>query len=182
MAGRGPAARRGHRRGLHPVRAPLRTTPLLWLSMVDVQQGDGLILRTPTGKVVFIDDNKLFARFVANAFPGSSDGSPVVVDAMLITHGDADHFAGLSELRHSERLKGDHARKRVLVAPKRVYHNGLVKRPTTDPATGKDRADKAMFGATVERDGQLWITELVDEITGVPPPSATRNSTPGPRH
>jgi hypothetical protein len=155
--------------------ALLRTTPLLWLSMVDVQQGDGLILRTPTGKVVFIDggDNKLFARFVANAFPGSSDGSPVLVDAMLITHGDADHFAGLSELRDSETLKGDHARKRVFVAPKRIYHNGLIKRPTKDPATGKDRADKAMFGTTVERDGQLWITDLVDEITGVP--TAERN-------
>ena len=144
---RGPAG--GTVEGFIRSGAPLRTTPLLWLSMVEVQQGDGLILRTPTGKVVFIDggDNKLFARFVANAFPGSSDGSPLVVDAMLITRGDADHFAGLSALRHSERLKGDHARKRVLVAPKRVYHNGLVKRPTTDPATGKDRADKAMFGA-----------------------------------
>src|SRR5215217_8105541 len=85
---------------------PLRDEGLLRLAMVDVQQGDGLILQTPDDKVMFIDggDNKLFARFVASAFAGTSDAKPVVVDAMLITHGDADHFEGLSELRKSETL------------------------------------------------------------------------------
>jgi len=40
---------------------------ILKLSMVDVQQGDGLILETPSGKIIFIDggDNKLFARYAA---------------------------------------------------------------------------------------------------------------------
>jgi hypothetical protein len=48
---------------------PLRHSGLR-LAMVDVQQGDGLMLQTPDHKVVFIDggDNKLFARFVAAAF------------------------------------------------------------------------------------------------------------------
>jgi beta-lactamase superfamily II metal-dependent hydrolase len=153
----------------------LRDSGLLRLAMIDVQQGDGLILQTPDDKIVFIDggDNVLFARFVAAAFSGTSDDNPAIIDAMVITHGDADHFAGLSQLRKSETLPAAKARKRVFVAPKRVYHNGLVKRPSTDPATGKARKDEAMFGTTVEKDGQLYITDLVDDIADVP--SAERN-------
>jgi hypothetical protein len=49
----------------------LRHTGLLRLSMVDVQQGDGLILETPEGRVMFIDggDNQLFARHANARFP-----------------------------------------------------------------------------------------------------------------
>ena len=48
----------------------LRPTGILKLSMVDVQQGDGMILESPSGKIVFIDggDNKLFARHAAARF------------------------------------------------------------------------------------------------------------------
>ncbi len=153
----------------------LREAGLLRLAMVDVQQGDGLILQTPDNKVVFIDggDNKLFARFAAGAFPGTSDDHPLIVDAIVITHGDADHFQGLSELRRSEALDGVKAHKRVFVAPKRVYHNGLVKRPSNDPATGRARPDTAMFGATVDHLGRLYAVELVDDIDDVP--EAQRN-------
>ncbi|SDA59424.1 MBL fold metallo-hydrolase [Sinorhizobium sp. NFACC03] len=82
----------------------LRDTGLPRLSMVDVQQGDGLILETPEGKVIFIDggDNQLFARHANARFPNTSDTDPLVVDLILITHGDADHFEGLVELRKSE--------------------------------------------------------------------------------
>ncbi len=41
--------------------------------------------------------------------------------------GDADHFSGLTEIFKSE--KNAEPRKRLFIAPKRVYHNGLVKRP-----------------------------------------------------
>ena len=43
---------------------------VLKFSMVDVQQGDGMILESPSGKIVFIDggDNKLFARHAAARF------------------------------------------------------------------------------------------------------------------
>lgn len=74
----------------------LREEGLLRLAMVDVQQGDGLILQTPDNKVMFIDrgDNKLFARFVAAAFPDTSDAEPVVVDAMVITQRRRRSFRG----------------------------------------------------------------------------------------
>ena len=146
----------------------LRQSGLLRLSMVDVQQGDGLILQTPSDKVVFIDggDNKLFARRVAKAFPGTSDNAPLIVDAMVITHGDADHFAGLNELRISE-TKAPTDAKKVFVAPKRVYHNGIVKRPGKT-STGTRRKEVEMFGGTLQHNGVLYVTDLVDDIRAVP--------------
>ncbi len=41
----------------------VRDKGVLKFSMVDVQQGDGMVLETPEGKIVFIDggDNQLFA-------------------------------------------------------------------------------------------------------------------------
>ena len=41
------------------------------------------------------------------------------------THGDADHFEGLTEIHSSESNK--EPKKRLFIAPERVYHNGLVK-------------------------------------------------------
>ncbi|MCB1037617.1 MAG: competence protein, partial [Acidobacteria bacterium] len=91
----------GHVTGFIPANAPLRDQGVLKLSMVDVQQGDGMILETPGGKVVFIDggDNKLFARHAAARFlhRKTSAENPLEVDAILVTHGDADHFDGLND-------------------------------------------------------------------------------------
>ncbi|MDE0830418.1 MAG: hypothetical protein OSB03_14560 [Vicinamibacterales bacterium] len=73
-----------------------RPTGVLSVSMVDVQQGDGLILETPDGKIVFIDggDNKLFARHAAARYRHrqSTNDTPLEIDAIVVTHGDADHF------------------------------------------------------------------------------------------
>src|SRR5262245_28669349 len=85
---------------------PFRTRDkgVLKFSMVDVQQGDGMVLETPPDandktQLVFIDggDNKLFARHVAARYRHlpSSATNPLEVDLILITHGDADHFEGL---------------------------------------------------------------------------------------
>jgi hypothetical protein len=47
---------------------------VLKADFVDVQQGDGAVLETPEGKVVLVDggENKLFARYLARRFQGSS--------------------------------------------------------------------------------------------------------------
>ncbi|MCT2398828.1 ComEC/Rec2 family competence protein [Novosphingobium mangrovi (ex Huang et al. 2023)] len=147
--------------------AKLRDTPILKLSMIDVQQGDGLILETPGGKVIFIDggDNQLFARHAAARFRGTSDASPLVVDLMLVTHGDADHFDGLNDLRRSE--TDSRARKRIFVAPRRYYHNGIVKRPGSKP-DGTRRRDVEKLGSTTEVGGETFITGLVDDPGALP--------------
>lgn len=146
--------------------AKLRDTGILRLSMVDVQQGDGLILDTPGGQVVFIDagDNQLFARHAAARYRGTSAANPLVVDAVVVTHGDADHFAGLNEFGKSETHAT--ARKRVFMTARRVYHNGLAKRP--GKKNGKKRPDVEMFGATTaDAGGRPYATELVDDIRAV---------------
>jgi beta-lactamase superfamily II metal-dependent hydrolase len=158
---------------LRPAGAP----GVLRLSMVDVQQGDGLVLETPSGKIMLVDggDNKLFARHVAARYRHrrASAAKPLEVEAILVTHGDADHFDGLSELRRSEALPERKANKRVFLRPKRVLHNGLVKRPSE--LGGKRVPDAEQFGASsVDAAGVTWATELVDDPRSVP--AAARNA------
>ena len=154
---RGPAPITGTVAGRLPTQD---TTPLQFM-LVDVQQGDGMIMITPKGKKIFIDggDNQLFARFAAARFPGTSRDKPLEVDAMIITHGDADHFDGLNKIRSSE--KHSTPRKRLFLRPQRIYHNGLVKGPSS-----LDELD--MFGATVSTTKGPVIVDLVDELTTVP--------------
>jgi hypothetical protein len=142
-----------------------REKGVLKMSMVDVQQGDGLIFETPPDendetRVVFIDggDNQLFARHVAARYRHrqSSAENPFEVDLILITHGDADHFEGLTEIKKSETDKDIDERKRLFIHPKRVYHNGLVKAPTGTP-------EEAMLGRTISDEGKLVLVDLFDD-------------------
>ena len=160
-------------RGARPIpgsvagRLPTQDKRPLQFMMIDVQQGDGLMFLTPAGRKVFIDggDNELFARFAAARFRGSSAEQPLEVDAMVVTHGDADHFGGLSEIRDSETHRT--LRKRLFIRPRRVFHNGLVKGPST--RDGKRVPDEELLGATVPLPGGgLGIRELVDDPTALP--------------
>ena len=148
-------------------KAKFRPDALLRLSMVDVQQGDGLILETPGGKTIFIDggDNQLFARHAAFRFKGTTAAKPLVVDLMLVTHGDADHFDGLNELRKSE--ADPRPGKAIFVAPKRYYHNGIAKRP--GKKNGVNRKETELLGP-VTKVGQVpFITGLVDDPASLAP-------------
>jgi hypothetical protein len=78
---------------------------------------------------------------------------------MVLARGDADHFSGLSEIVKSE----DHgtARKRLFIHPKRVYHNGLVKGPSS-------RSVESIFGRTVAQDPERFVVELEEDLLNVP--------------
>jgi beta-lactamase superfamily II metal-dependent hydrolase len=138
---------------------------VLKVDFVDVQQGDGCAIETPGGKVVLLDggDNQLFARYLAARFRGTRPDSPREVDCLLVTHGDADHFLGLTEILKSE----DHATasKRIFIQPRRVYHNGLVKRPTR--REGQSIPERAQLGATQEVEGETVITGLESDLLAV---------------
>jgi hypothetical protein len=115
----------------------IEDSDVLKVDFVDVQQGDGSVIMTPKGKTILIDggDNQLFARYLAgrfNRFNRTSIDNPREIECILVTHGDADHFAGLVKIHGSETVGNDNDWRRLFLSPQRVYHNGLVKRPSKD--------------------------------------------------
>ena len=134
--------KRGSGFSLGDVLVPREQNRVLKLDFVDVQQGDGSAIETPAGRILLVDggDNQLFARYLASRYRGSSPTAPREIDAIVVTHGDADHFAGLTEIHVSE--QNANPLKRLFIRPRRVYHNGLVKRPSgvpTNRALGASR-------------------------------------------
>jgi len=129
-------------------------------TLVDVQQGDGAVLETPNGAIMLIDggENQMFARYLATRFPGTSKKERLKINAILVTHGDADHYGGLVRIRQSEKHETPY--KRIFIHPELVLHNGLVKRATADDPL------KA-FGAVASKDGTSYVTGLIDDPTGM---------------
>jgi beta-lactamase superfamily II metal-dependent hydrolase len=141
-----------------------RDHEVLRVDFVDVQQGDAALIETPKEKVVLIDggENQLFARYLASRYPGTSKSEPLEVDAIVVSHGDADHFSGLAQIRKSEDYPGA-PQKHLFIRPLRVYHNGLVKRPSRGD-DGKARADVALLGETFADGKDRFLTDLVGNL------------------
>lgn len=127
----------------------------LSVRFLDVGQGDGAIVETPSGKLLVIDggEERQIVNYMRAAFPAR----PIALEAIVVTHGDADHFAGLTK------LLADPGAPEVTV--EKVFHNGLAKRPSKKGT--KTRPDVEMFGATAEKQGALYCTELVDDLRTV---------------
>jgi beta-lactamase superfamily II metal-dependent hydrolase len=146
---------------------PIEEKNVLQVSFVDVQQGDGCVIETPGGKIMLIDggENQMFARYLAARYQGSSPENPRIIDCILVTHGDADHFTGLPKILDSE--TNANPRKRIFIRPERVYHNGIVKGPSKD-TEGESVKATGMFGKTTTKDGKTYVTELHDDLLKVP--------------
>lgn len=144
---------------------PLKSNEVLKVNFVDVQQGDGTVIESPDGKVVLVDggDNQMFARYLAGRFRGTTPSNPKEVECIIVTHGDADHFAGLTEIYESETNK--EKRKRLFMQPKRVYHNGIVKRPSK--INKANVPEDELLGPTKKVDGQLFLVGLEDNLLKV---------------
>ena len=144
---------------------PLATNQVLKVNFVDVQQGDGAVIESPDGKIILVDggDNQMFARYLAGRFRGTTAEHPQPIDCILVTHGDADHFVGLPEILTSETNRTK--RKRFFMQPKRVYHNGIVKRPSK--MNNKAVPDTKLLGPTKTDNGQLYLIGLEDNLLDV---------------
>ncbi len=147
------------------VTKPRLQNEVLKVNFVDVQQGDGALIESPQGKIMLVDggDNQLFARYLAARFRATSIEARQPIECILVTHGDADHFVGLPKIFESEK----HAtkQKRLFIEPKRVYHNGIVKRGSRN---GKLPPAAEILGATKKVDGKLYLVGLEDNLLKVP--------------
>ncbi len=146
---------------------PPNKSKVMKVNFVDVQQGDGCVIETPKGRVVLVagGDNQMFARYLAARFRGSSATQPRTIDAIVVTHGDADHFAGLTQIHTSE--TNANPKKRLFIHPERIFHNGLFKRPGTKP-DGKKRSDFELLNDTVKRDKVVYLSPLIDDPSALP--------------
>jgi beta-lactamase superfamily II metal-dependent hydrolase len=140
---------------------------VLQTSFVDVQQGDGIVIETPEHRRILIDggDNVMFARYLAQRYPRSSKNKPEEFDAIVVTHGDADHFAGLTKIWKSE--ENPKPSKRIFLRPKRIFHNGIVKGPSNKD--GGQVPDEEILGKTEKCKNILYLTELFDDLLEVEP-------------
>ncbi|HKR60469.1 MAG TPA: MBL fold metallo-hydrolase, partial [Pyrinomonadaceae bacterium] len=143
--------------GLLPKKTAFRDNSVLKVRFVDVGQGDGAVVESPKGQILFIDggEEEHIRRYVVVAYSHVLRTKPLNCDAIIVTHGDADHFAGLTELVKGTRTaNGD-----PLVTADRVFHNGLVKVANASGATA--------FGKTVKSDGKTYAVELENDLTQV---------------
>ncbi|MBY5992851.1 ComEC/Rec2 family competence protein [Ferrimonas balearica] len=116
--------------------------PLLELYVIDVGQGDGLLVVTPEGHHLMVDggnirsnqnggknaadfvDWKFFKDYLS--FPDRDDPAQasIQLDAMIATHNDIDHFGGLLNLIDQDE-KDQAELNCTSVSVERVYHAGL---------------------------------------------------------
>ena len=144
---------------------PIADDRILRFDFIDVQQGDAAVMETPSGMSVLFDggESKLFLRHLARRYPRTSARRPKPIEAIVVSHGDADHFTGLALIQESETEESSW--RRLFIQPKRVYHNGLVKRPST--RQGKRRPDTEMLGATKTVTGGRVVVGLEEDLLAV---------------
>jgi beta-lactamase superfamily II metal-dependent hydrolase len=136
---------------------------LLELTFIDVQQGDATLIRTPARRTLLIDggEGSFVARMLAQGYyyPDTTAADPLQIDALVISHGDADHFTGLKELDEA-RHHGCHT-KRIHTAVRRCFHNGLVKGPAK--VDGRRVSETLRFGARQKIGKRYYATQLWDD-------------------
>lgn len=144
--------------------AALGEQSLLEIYIIDVGQGDGILVRTPDGRHLMIDggykrssqpSGKNAADFVDWKFARDYGQDTIKLDAMLASHCDADHYGGLADLldvAQSEELDAK------TVQVEAFYHAGVGW--WTHPAT------KQRWLGPVSAD-KLWLTQLMGSRNAV---------------
>jgi hypothetical protein len=132
-----------------------RDDPLLKVRFVDVGQGDGAIVESPRGRIMLIDggEEDHIYHYLTASWAHVLRTRPVDLAAIVVTHGDADHFGGLTRLVNGWGPKG-----RPPVIASRVFHSGLVKRPA---------GTKNILGATIKDGGVTYATDLREDLLKV---------------
>ncbi len=117
--------------------------PLLELYVIDVGQGDGLLVVTPEGHHLVVDggdlrrrqqsgknaadfiDWKFYRDYLSRGERSDADKTAIRIDALVASHCDQDHFGGLLDLMDLEEPKNAAELKCSGVKVESVYHAGL---------------------------------------------------------
>lgn len=123
--------------------AHLNGKPLLELYVIDVGQGDGLLVVSPEGHHIMVDggdmryrqnggknaadfvDWKFFNDYLRKSQRNNPNNTIIKLDAMIASHNDADHFGGLLDLLNFKDKKNDAELDSSAVQVENFYHAGL---------------------------------------------------------
>lgn len=139
-----------------PAKTRFRDEAVLKVRFVDVGQGDAAVIESPKGKLVLLDGGEAnhLRNYMSSSWAHVLRFGPLDIEAVIVTHGDADHFGGLIKLVNAKQGGG-----KSIVNLQRVYHNGLVKAPTSVGVAN-------IFGNSV-KNGGMYAVELVDDLRQV---------------
>jgi beta-lactamase superfamily II metal-dependent hydrolase len=123
----------------------LQKERLLELIFVDIGQGDGCLLITPSGKIIVIDagDGDNMVRFLNWRF--RKFFKAIEFEAAILSHSDKDHYGGFQQLFAQNNLTF-----------KNVYTNGLMERV----APKKD----GVLGPVSKIGEKSYVTDLVTDL------------------
>lgn len=138
----------------------LGTRSYLELYFVDVGQGDGVLIRTPDDRHILIDGGwprkyqptgKNAADFVDWKFAKDYETDAIVLDAMICSHNDQDHYGGLWDLL-DETQREELDCQAVIVD--KFYHAGL--------SWWKGQDGRTLGPASSTNQGPMWTRLLED--------------------
>ena len=126
---------------------------------VDVGQGDGTLVECPQG-VVVIDGGQGdgFHRFLCHRYqPLIEAGDRIHIEAMIVSHPDADHYKGLQEI-----IEDSH------FTIGTIYHNGLMRYPASVEKSrsrmiSKGRLKKHKIG----QQDAFCVVDAIDDLADV---------------
>ena len=118
----------------------------LEIYFIDVGQGDSILIQTADDRRILIDGGKDRSAYSFLRWKYNLKKYYVVFDAVIMTHGDADHAGGLISF-----LNDSH------VIVKTIYHNGIAK-----------RSDGGLGRVSENQDGDVLV-DLYDDIEDLVP-------------
>lgn len=141
----------------------------LEVNFVDIGQGDGCHIVTPDDKIILIDagEGDNMSRFISwrynlrgrnvkgtpNFDKNKPAKDPKLIDYVVISHPDFDHYGGFQDLFSNPKLKYQ-----------KIFHNGIIERPgNPDPKSIK----KFDLGGMFEFDNQMYLYDYVTKDSRV---------------
>ena len=125
--------------------------PSLEIYFIDVGQGDSTFIVTPKRKTILIDGGKNdhAFRFLSWKYDLKKikPNKPVIIDLLVLSHGDEDHLKGLIPIIKSPKIK-----------IKKIIHNGLG-------LYKKNSNHNEKLGKLESLDGKKYITTSHNQLS-----------------